>query len=231
VESYKPVLILLSKEKQVSRLESLFDELFGAYCATASSPSSSTVSLEPDVACVHSLLLAYRSTKNAEKAQDFLKQVEEWNDSSVLNLDLSLVTYNIVLTCLASSTDSKKTTELQKVAQDCERFLLQHMSSRGVTPDLASYQTVLNAWARSRSPEAPSKIESLIQEHMLASSSKVAPDHLTFSIWLRAIVKSGGGGRKDRAPKAKAVIQQMKNHGYTPSERDLKLLSVVVKSE
>ncbi|CAJ1945497.1 unnamed protein product [Cylindrotheca closterium] len=227
MESYKPVLILLSKEKQVARLESLFDELFGAYCATASGPSATTASLEPDSTCVHSLLLAYRSTKNAQKTRDFLKQLEEWKDSNILNLDLSISTYNIALSCLASSTSSKKQTELRNVAQECETFLLQHMPSRGINPDLISFQAVLNAWARSRSSEAPSKIESLIQDNMIPSS--IAPDHLTFSIWLRAIVKSGSG--RDRRNEAEAVIRQMKENGFTPSERDMKLLSVVLAKD
>ncbi|KAL3931122.1 MAG: hypothetical protein SGBAC_011453 [Bacillariaceae sp.] len=233
MESYKAVLILLSKEKQVARLESLFDELFGAYCATASNNPTTGASLEPDTVCVNSLLLAYRSTKNPQKARDFLQQLEEWKDSGVLDrLDLSISTYNIVLTCVASSSStSKRQSELQKVAQDCETFLLRHMPQRGITPDISSYHAVFNAWARSRSPEAPSKIEALIQD--LSSSTKIAPDHLAFSIWLRAIVKSCNNNNDyinniQRASKAKAVIQQMKDNGFTPSERDLKLLSVLV---
>jgi pentatricopeptide repeat protein len=207
MESYKAVLTILSKQKKAAMLESLFGELFGAY--SASTTSQQKTSLKPDAACINALFLAYRSTNNVSKAQKFLAQLEEWKDTNVLDTKLTVKSYNFVLACMAS----------RGLAEESESFVLQHMKDRGIQPDVVSYNTVMTAWSRTRLPEAGSRVESLL--HKMA----VPADAMTFSILLRAVVKSNGSS-ETKEQLAEAIIQQMKVHGFEPTARDLKLLSV-----
>jgi pentatricopeptide repeat protein len=203
VETYKSVLTALSKQKNIAKVESLFDELFGAYCA------SKQDSLKPDAVCVDSLFLAYRSTNNVSRAREFLSQLEEWKDSNVLDTNLKTSSYNMVLACMAS----------KGLGEESEHFL-RHMESRGVKPDVLSYNTAMKAWARTRLPEAGSRVESIVNQ------MKVTPDHMAYSIWLRAVVKSSNTNKK--AKEAAMIVDKMKSKGFEPNSRDLKLLAVAL---
>lgn len=212
MESYKAVLTILSKQKQVAKLESLFDELFGAYCA--STTNQQKASLRPDAGCVNALLFAYRSTNNASKAQQFISQLEEWNDTNVLDSKLSVQSYNLVLDCMAA----------KGLAEESTVFVFQHMlQDRGIEPDVVSYNTVMTAWARTRLPEAGSRVESLLEK------MTVPPDATTFSIFLRAVIKSNISSEQ-KEQKALSIVQHMNEHGFEPSARDLKLISVIQKT-
>ena len=127
-------------------------------------------------------------------------------------MKLNVSSYNLILACMAS----------KGMAEESEA-LLEHMEHRGIKPNVISYNTAMNAWARTRLPEAVPRVESLFQK------MKENPDHMTFSIWLRAIVKSSG--ISDKKSQSEKVLKEMKHKGFQPNERDLKLYSVAIANK
>jgi pentatricopeptide repeat protein len=199
MESYRAVLMALSKKTiSVSHVENVFQELFEAYCATKED------NLKPDTACFNAVLVAYRSANDVPRAQAFLSQIEEWNDSGVLDKRPTVSTYNLVLSCMA----------YRGLAEECDS-ILQRMAERGIRPDAVSYNTVMHAWANSQHPDAVTQVESLM------GSMKVPPDAMTYSTWLKSIAASSLSDRMDRAER---VVALMKQQGFVPNARDLKQL-------
>lgn len=198
-EEYKWVLTSMSKTaKRVADVEAMFQELFGAYCSTGKQKSN----LKPDTACVNALFVACRSTGEAERVESILSQIEEWNDKGILNTRPTIISYNLVLACLASA----------GLAPEAET-LLRHMEGRGVHPDTISYNTVMNAWANSKQQNALSHVESL-HEKMTTS-----PDAMTYNTILKVIASSS---LSDKSNRAQAVIKMMKEKGFEPSSLALK---------
>jgi pentatricopeptide repeat protein len=207
VESYKWVLAAMSKTKPVAHVEALFQELFGAYCTT----NKQQHNLQPDTACFNAILVACRSAKEADKAQSFLSQIEEWNDTGVLDTKPTVITYNLVLACMASR-------GLALQAED----MLEHMVLRGIRPDAISYNTIMNAWANSKQVDAVPRVESLL------ARMKLPPDAITFSTLLRTVAVSQ---LSDKADRGREVVDRMKQQGFEPNERDLKQLDYALGRE
>jgi pentatricopeptide repeat protein len=168
------------------------------YCATKED------NLKPDTACFNAVLVACRAENDVLRAQSFLSQIEKWNDSGVLDTRPTVITYNLVLSCMA----------YRGLAEECES-ILQRMLERGIRPDAVSYNTVMNAWANSQHPDAVTRVE------LLMGSMKVTPDAVTYSTWLKSIAASSLSDRMDRAER---VVALMKQQGFAPNARDLKQL-------
>ena len=112
-------------------------------------------------------------------------------------------------------------------------MFLERMRRRGIVPDVVSFNTVLTAWSRSRLPEAGNRAEAILTEKM---TTTVPPDHMTYSIWLRTVVKSqtsdgGQNNNNNKGAEAEKIVRLMKSNGLEPNARDLKLLSVAKNLE
>jgi pentatricopeptide repeat protein len=138
-------------------------------------------------------------------------------------LRLTLISYNLALSCLASR-------GLGAQAQD----LLQRMRLRGVHPDVISINTVLNAWATSKLVDETvvARVEALVDEEVMgnskrSTSSTIVPNARTFSIWLKTIAASRLAV-PDKRKKAEQVVLVMTKHGFEPNDRDLQQLELAV---
>lgn len=202
MESYKWVLTAMSRKKDANHVEALFQELCGAYFAT----NKQKLDLKPDAACFNSVLVACRSTGDAERAQSFLSQIENWNDMEILDTRPTVKTYNLVLACFASTGFALKA-----------ETLLQHMEERGICPDIVSYNSVIRACLNSPKIDTLSRVESLIRRML------VSPDAMTFSMLLKTIASSTISNKGDRAAE---VFKMMKLRGFEPTSQDLKHLEL-----
>eukprot|EP00525_Craspedostauros_australis_P004642 CAMPEP_0198119364 /NCGR_PEP_ID=MMETSP1442-20131203/25329_1 /TAXON_ID= /ORGANISM="Craspedostauros australis, Strain CCMP3328" /LENGTH=159 /DNA_ID=CAMNT_0043777815 /DNA_START=1 /DNA_END=480 /DNA_ORIENTATION=- len=141
----------------------------------------------------------------------------------------TIVTYNLVLACLASIGSGEKA-----------QALLQYMDKRkgrrrGVAPGLVSYNTVLNAWANQGGAEAIVRAEYLIREEMKEVGLK--PDKWTYGTWLKCLANSSltkegveipvepSASTRSLVPsleqRAQEVLEEMKQAGLEPTDRDL----------
>jgi len=127
-----------------------------------------------------------------------------------------VVSFNIVLNCWAKSNHELAAERAEAIL---EGMLLEHQKSRQQrrsgggelfpSPDIVSYNTVLNAWAKTGNWE---RAEKLFFERMLGSTAGgpgVKPDKKTIKIMLKAFDRSK---HRNAAYQAKSFLERAQNH-------------------
>jgi len=79
-----------------------------------------------------------------------------------------------------------------------------------ITPSTVSFNTMLNAWAKSMDPEAVDKAEQLFEEMLELDDDVARPDVLTFSTLMDVYSKSAGD---DAVERAESIFQFMNTLG------------------
>ena len=198
-ESYKAVIYAMANTGCMDRAEALFEEMLAA------SNGSVYDDVKPDIGCFHAMLVACRKGRDAERAMSILRRFEQgWDDTGALDhVQLSAISYNLVLACLA---DFGMATESDN--------MLKRMQEKGVVPTIVSYNTVLNAWANSGHPESVARATKLVEE----MPPFLSPNQRTYTIWLKIIAASSG---PNKTSEFQRVLVLMKSDGFS-SRRGLK---------
>jgi hypothetical protein len=115
------------------------------------------------------------SANEVQRAPSFLPQIEEWNDSGVLDRRPPVITYNLFFPAWRAYN--------RGLSEESAR-LWQHMEERGIRPNAVSY--------------IRHNHERLGQFELLMGSMKARPDVMTYSTWwLKSIAVSSLSDRMD----------------------------------
>ena len=140
--------------------------------------------LKPDVFSMSTLATAWaksRSPEAADRAQSILHYME------VKNVSPNRITYNAVLNALASGSQVDKAIRAEDIVH---RMKEQSMEGDDCQPDIYSYQSLIQAWAKTPLPGSPQKAERILR-YMDEQSEKgnmgLSPNVYCFtskSIWV-----------------------------------------------
>lgn len=126
--------------------------------------------------------------RNAHKAQDLL-------ESMALRFRLNLRTCNTVIKCWARARDPRA----------AESKVLDRMTHWGVPPDIISYNTVIQAFARKGDAKQAEKLLG----YLLSPSSKIQPNVRTFTATLTALSKQKTVQAAERAETLLLKMQEL----------------------
>jgi pentatricopeptide repeat protein len=136
---------------------------------------------DPDIIVYNSVLHCWaKSPTNgaAAKAKEFLvKMVDK-------GIEADAYSYNIVINALAS----------EGRIDDAEA-MLEGMSEAGVHPDVTAYNTLLDAWIKSSSKEASTRVARLYSR--MKENSHIEPDLFTYNTLLHFYSKTGNADRAE----------------------------------
>jgi pentatricopeptide repeat protein len=222
VISYSTVIQAFAKQGRANEAEALLQEML-------SSSSNNNSLPKPDAYCFSSVLFAWSRSKDpnaADRAEIILVRMHEMNQANELDQPPNVFCYTNVLSCLARS----------KKARSAHRALtilkaMQKEKNSSITPNLVSYNNVINAFANeiareSRTPngaEARNGVESkikqifeLLDEVAGQKTSQLQPDEFTF----RAVVKAIKHLRTRRKMGyADRLLDIMRRQGFEPSAK------------
>ena len=165
----------------------------------------------PNVITFSAVLSAWRKTRFSaeapERAELLLQRMEQLYQSGDLDVKPNVVTYSIVLDCLAYA-------KRKSAAEKAESILHQMIQSNDndVEPNIVSYNACLKAWSFVRDPEAVPRVTTLLKELLEKAerNPKLTPNAHTFGSVLKTVADSH---LPDKAKRAEAVVNLMKKFG------------------
>jgi pentatricopeptide repeat protein len=175
--------------------------------------------------------MIYNKFGGPERGEYFLHRLERLyrqEPARLSSLRPNRYTYSLVLDAIAKS----QTPSAAERAEDLLNAMLVSATSAAATednsggggggvvvePDTTVYNTVLNAWARSKSPQAVERAEGIMQTMRLRQReglSTARPDIFTYNTMLNILARSARGYHGAR----KLVDQMEKNHRYHHNRR------------
>ena len=180
----------------------------------------------PDIVSYTSVILAWarsaspHAAENAEAILFRCKELAAKNKNK--NIFPELITYNIVLDAWSRQSGRQERHLPGKKGDDtaarrAESLLHQMRDNRDdVRPDKVSYNTVLNAWAKSGVSDVAGQrarefLAEMKQEYR-AGNERLKPDAITFNIVIGLIARSGMPGCLDEA---NSLLEEMQREGHT----------------
>jgi pentatricopeptide repeat protein len=187
------------------RAEALFKEMLTSYIQRKRSAAV------PNIITFTAVLSAWAKTRSyaeaPERAELLLQRMEQLYQSGALDVKPNVVSYSIVLNCLAYA-------KRKSAAEKAESILHQMISSNDedIQPNLVSYNSVIKAWSFARDPEAVPRVTALLKEllEQAKGNPKMTPNANTFGSVLKTLADSH---LPDKEKRAEAVVNLMEKFG------------------
>ncbi len=154
--------------------------------------SRTDLSIQPNVASFSAVMNAWARTngdpRSSSKVEELLRCMEELDEQGRPNLQPNVVIYNILFNAWA------KEGHVKKIEDTLQRMI--RLEIPGVSPDSISYSTLLSAYARSGTPEASNKADSLLEQMIELYNHGVdmaKPNVISFSNVIQCHANLGNG--------------------------------------
>jgi pentatricopeptide repeat protein len=149
-------------------------------------------------AVMEDLLTAYERTKDPRlkpNVQSFTTVLSAWSHYSA--------NANTTETTKKSNNNNNANNNGKQAPEHAEAWL-RRMAEYGVQPNVISYSTVLDAWAKSPHPEAPDRAQAIL-DHMRTSKTNTTlrPNAISYTTVMKAYARHG------RAEDAERLLQEM----------------------
>lgn len=160
--------------------------------------------LKPDVFSMSTLATAWAKSRSPEAAT---KALGILNYMDVQKLSPNTITYNAVLHALAMGDQIDKAVQVEDVVRRMER---RYVDGEDCKPDIYSYQSLIQAWARTSLPGSPQKAEQILRyldQQSEDGDKGLSPNVYCFTTTIHAWAKSC---EKKRARSAYEILQHMR---------------------
>jgi len=227
------------KRGQAQTMENILMDAFSAFKnydeKEFSTMSGRSQIVKPNVVSFTAVINAWARTPEqnaAQRAETLLNRMEDYysqtNDAEIRPNKFS---YNAVLTAWARNKDRRTSAEnsLRLLKQMWKLFHMHGNVRKDIKPDARSYNTVINAVARSGFPNCADRAYKLLvemEELYHAGHDELIPNASTFGAIINAYANSGQEESSDQAAK---LLQQM-NSLYHLGHDDLKPNTFVYNS-
>ena len=209
VISYTTVVKAYAKQGRAEEAEALLEDMLTQEGAP-----------KPDVYTFSSVLHAWSKSqcpRAAERAEAILVQLHNLYSRKVIDRPPNVFCYSNVLACWAKS---QKPGSAQRA-----QHILETMKRHNVSPNLVSYNTVMNAWANESysNANAVHQIDSLLKEldQLSSKDRKLKPDEFTY----RAIWKALNTSHLfDKLKRLNQLLESMAKNGVEPTRNMIQQL-------
>jgi len=168
--------------------------------------------IPPDLTLFNKVMTGWLRHKEPKQAEKLLLKMAELSDSG-FDVRPTTETYNRLLSCWAKSMRLESGERAEVILREMERLV--SAGDEEVTPDLYSYNSILDAWSNSGDATALTRIDRLVLEMLLKRESSLLPDSISYGTWLKTIATSGVADKKRRV---KDVVKSMNIHNFSPNE-------------
>jgi hypothetical protein len=165
--------------------------------------------LEPDTVSYSTLLNTWSKSTDklaAERCERLLQTLEQRYLTTHSSSDLNISYYNIWINALSRSGDNHAGTKAGNILRRVEEL---QASGCNIQPNLITFNSILNAWAKSTEPRAASSAEALLQKMERSHEQNkldFRPDNISYTTVIDALAKSG---EKDAALRAEQILLKM----------------------
>jgi Pentatricopeptide repeat domain/PPR repeat len=217
--SYQSVISILAAHGEASLADRLLTNLVQDYGAQFDAQ------LKPTLAPFETVLLAYTKWCHADaapQAASLLNQMSELYESGILERPPDVWSYNFVLKCWMHSTHSN--------AADQAFMVLEKMQADGVSPDIATLNTILNIVANTAGPtQAETYLNQIYQAYLEDPIRNPAPDVISFGTVLKAWASKKAPESAERAQALLLRLQNLHESGWSNCQPDHSIFSSVMK--
>lgn len=210
--SYLTLLSAWANVGQPEPAQALVEELTERYRTSAGSD------LKPDVAIYTTLVKAWAKSSAEDKVEQALRLIQFMQEQKDEEMMPNLVTYNILLDCLANTTvESFGNGGTPGTKAEA---LLEEMRARAaagqddVRPDVISYSSAMHAWAKIGHAERAAQILDQMLQDYRSGNARAKPDVQCFNTVLGAFTRSRA---TDACLKAEAFLKRMQDEGIEPN--------------
>lgn len=142
-----------------------------------------------------------KSPKAANRAEEFLERIIAEN---LAGNKKAGVTVNLFNAAMDGHAKVGNPAGVQRILRRMEHLRKKHESLAHLKPDVFSMSTLVTAWAKSRSPDAPAKAEAILNYMEL---NDLSPNTITYNSVLHAMAV---GDQIDKAVKAEDFVKHMR---------------------
>jgi pentatricopeptide repeat protein len=187
---YSAVLDAMAKSGQADEAHALLNEMLRLYFANKGAGNTTTTAVQPDVYAFASVMGAYARAGKAEVAEGLLQEMETMCEQTRNeNFRPNTGCYNILIGAFAGIREPHRAQAV------FERMMESPYDS--VKPNLASFNQVLHAWAKSGNVDAVERvtaildrIELLHSKHSTRGESPLKPNHMSYNNLLNCYANS-----------------------------------------
>lgn len=186
--------------------------------------------LAPTTYCVNAVLNAWSkiATNNkvngaASRAETILKRMEQlYNDGERDELRPNTISYNTVISAYARSGEVGSERRAERILRRMDRLSQerdeeengdqQQLYSSSCKPDLISYNTVINAWSRSKNPDGPNRAEAILshmEKQYQNGLSLIQPDVVSYTSCIAAWARRKTDITPDMPHRAQQILDKM----------------------
>jgi len=170
------------------------------------------VIVPPNLTLFNKVMTGWLRHKEPKQAEKLLLKMAELSDYG-FDVRPTTETYNRLLSCWAKSMRLESGERAEVILREMERLV--SAGDEEVTPDLYSYNSILDAWSNSGDATALTRIDKLVLEMLLKGKPSLLPDSISYGTWLKTIASSG---EADKERRVKEVVKTMNIHNFSPNE-------------
>jgi len=186
--------------------------------------------LAPTTYCVNAVLNAWSKIASnnkvngaAYRAEKILKRMEQLYETGERDeLCPNTISYNTVISAYARSGEMGSERRAERILRRMHKLSQQKDNSDGnnendqqqysCKPDLISYNTVINAWSRSKDPDGPNRAEAILnhmEKQYKNGLSSIQPDVVSYTSCIAGWARSKTDITPDKAIRAQRILDRM----------------------
>ena len=192
--TYSTVIDAWSKEMNIEKIQDLLQRMY-QNAAEQNNPS-----LRPGLRAFNGYLVALAKLGRVEEAEDLLGRMEDMYTSGELDEPPGVVNYTTVIDGFARS-------KLDGAAMRAESFLRRMMERDDLSPNVVTYNSVLNVHMKSFNiGAAESLLQEMYERFLQTGNMDIRPNTQSYSIVLSGIAKNR---QRDAGERAEKILDQM----------------------